>query len=207
MSKITKIEMQKRNKDRYNLYIDDKFFMGISEDTLINLNLYKDKKIMKEDLEKLIIEEEYSKAYSYSLYFLGFRMRSEKEIRDKLKEKEYTEIIIDDVVEKLKEFGYVNDYLFSEALVRTRINSNKYGINRIKNDLRNKGIQSDIINNVISDYFKDNLEYKICYDVIINNKHKYKKDEIHKTFNFLSNRGFTYQTIKNVIDDLSDLNC
>lgn len=39
MTKITKIEVQKNNKERFNLFLDEVFEMGIDIDTLVRFNL------------------------------------------------------------------------------------------------------------------------------------------------------------------------
>lgn len=41
MPKITKIEVQKKNKERFNLFLDEQFEMGIDIDTLVKFNLKK----------------------------------------------------------------------------------------------------------------------------------------------------------------------
>ena len=54
---ITDVQQQKRNSSRFNLYIDNKFCAGISANTLAKFNLYKDKEIVEEDLQKVLYED------------------------------------------------------------------------------------------------------------------------------------------------------
>lgn len=52
MPKITKIEVQKNNKERFNLFLDEAFEMGIDIDTLVKFNLKKNQMIDAAEMEK-----------------------------------------------------------------------------------------------------------------------------------------------------------
>uniref|UniRef100_A0A7C4M0P6 Regulatory protein RecX n=1 Tax=candidate division CPR3 bacterium TaxID=2268181 RepID=A0A7C4M0P6_UNCC3 len=118
---ITKIEIQKKRKDRYNIYIDDEFRFGVDEGILIDFDLRKDREISEEEIEKIENEEVVVAAFNSALRSLKLRDRSEKEIRDKLKQKEFAVSAIDKVVEKLYHLDFLNDKRFAEIFVRDRM--------------------------------------------------------------------------------------
>ena len=62
MKKITKIERQKRRKNRVSIFLDNTFFCGISENLMIKLDLFEGKEIDEEEISRLIKEKEFSEA-------------------------------------------------------------------------------------------------------------------------------------------------
>ena len=68
--RITKLEYQKKDPDRVNVYIDEKFAVGISANDVIKLGLYKDKEISQDELNKIIGESEFGKLFNTALNFL-----------------------------------------------------------------------------------------------------------------------------------------
>src|ERR1035437_9491954 len=83
--KITSIEPQKKKRDRYSIFLDGQFWLGVSVDTLHDLSLTADVELTEAEKEALELEirtlEMLQKAYSY----LGYRDRSEKEMENKLR--------------------------------------------------------------------------------------------------------------------------
>ena len=59
MPKITKLEVQKKNKERFNLYLDNEFEMGIDIDTLVKFNLKKDQILEPSDMEQIQKHDHY----------------------------------------------------------------------------------------------------------------------------------------------------
>ncbi|MBM2842078.1 MAG: recombination regulator RecX, partial [Bacteroidetes bacterium] len=89
--RVTKIESQKKNPRRKNVYADGEFVAGVSDETLLRSGLRTGDEISDERLKILIQEEETSSAKQVALRFLAHRPRTTKEIRDKLREKEFAE--------------------------------------------------------------------------------------------------------------------
>ena len=121
MTVITKISVGKKNKSRYNIFIDkgngEEFGFSVGEDVLIKMNLKKGKELDELDMIEIAFQDDIQKAYSLSLLYLSHRMRSEYEVSKYLKEKEYGDHVIKEVIHKLYGHGYLNDLEFAEALV------------------------------------------------------------------------------------------
>ena len=77
MKKITKISIQ-QNGERYNLFLDEEFFCGITEDTLVKLKLKKGMEVDEAALEEIIKEETNNKCFNYAVFLLGRRNYFEK---------------------------------------------------------------------------------------------------------------------------------
>src|SRR5438876_779971 len=79
--KISKLEYQKKDPNRVNVYVDGKFIAGIGANDVIKLNLYNGKDIDEKESSKIISDSEFGKLFNACLNFLSFRPRSEYEIR------------------------------------------------------------------------------------------------------------------------------
>lgn len=161
---ITKISVGKKNKNRYNIFIDqgkgEEYGFSVSEEVLIKMNLKKGMTIDDLDIMEISNQEDIQKGFSLSLHYLSHRMRSETEIVRYLKEKEYEDHIIKEVIHKLYNLQFLNDKAFAEALVRTRLNAGEKGPTIIKQELKLKGINEEYINLAMKLYTHDlQVEY------------------------------------------------
>ncbi|NLM12215.1 MAG: recombination regulator RecX, partial [Epulopiscium sp.] len=159
--KITKIEQQKNNQDRWSVFIDEEFAFGVSTEEIFIFKLTVGKEISREELENLLKEKDYSKAKDIALKFLSYKARSEKEVRDKLVSKEVESMTIDRVIEFLKRYDYINDEKFANSYVRERIRLKLEGRKKLVYDLRQKGIKQEIIDHVLDNTDIDEIDQAI----------------------------------------------
>ena len=149
MAIITKIEAQKRSKDRVNIYVDEEYFMAVYAELVYTHSLKKGMEIDKESLESLLHDEMYMKAKNKALSVLSKSDQSEKKLREKLLN-DYDENIVEEVIEFLKGYKLINDNLLAEKIVHDNMNLSKFGKNKIKQNLYNKGIAASDIQDAIS---------------------------------------------------------
>ena len=154
MKTITKITRQ-QNGERYNIFLDEAFFCGVTEDTLIRLNLKKGMKLDEEDLKALEEEESKNRCFSYAIYLLGRQTYFERVLIEKLKRKEYSEEDIQYTIEKLKHYRYLDDSQLAEAFVRDKKRFSKKGPRYIKEALRNKGVSQEQIAKALEENYSD----------------------------------------------------
>lgn len=139
---ITKVERQARAQNRYNLYINDQYAFSVHEDVLIKYRLFKGEEIEKEQYEAIVLEEERQKAYLNAVRLLSSRLRTEHEIKTRLKQKSFSEEIVQETVERLKTEGYLNDSMFADQLTRQRLHSQKKGRHFIKQESRKRRVSA-----------------------------------------------------------------
>ena len=204
MAIITKIEQQKKNQDRVNIYVNDEFFTAIFKELVFTFNLKKGDEIDEEYLKSILSDEMYLKAKNKALNILSKADQSEKKIREKLSS-DFEEDTINKVIEFLKKNNFINDNLLAQKIVNTNLNLNKCGKNRIKQNLYNKGLDASAINEAISDIDSDsefeNAMYlaKKRYDRI---KNEDKRKIYQKLSQHLAYKGFNYDIIKRVLNKL-----
>ena len=126
---ITLIEVQKKNKKRFNVYIEGQFAFGISENTLVKFALHKGQELDKDFIADILQTDKEDYAYQLAVRFLSHQLRSEKEVRAKLTEEEIEPEVVEKAVAKLKEVKLIDDIMFGQAYTRTAMNINKKGPN------------------------------------------------------------------------------
>ncbi|MGN1400051.1 MAG: recombination regulator RecX [Bacillus sp. (in: firmicutes)] len=160
---ISKISVGKKNKSRYNIFIDkgegEEYGFSVSEEVLVKMDLRKGKEIDELDMMEISYQEDIQKAYSLALLYLSHRMRSEQEVVRHLKEKEFEDHIIKEVLHKLYQHKYLDDLAFAVALVRTRMNAGEKGPSIIRMDLAQKGVADQIVEEALTEY-SDDLQFE-----------------------------------------------
>lgn len=205
MKKITSIEAQKNNKDRISVYLDNKFAFGLDMAIYLKYNLKKDMELEEDFIETILKAEESSKALNYAVNLLSRKDRTKKEIEDKLLEKGYDRGVIDNVLDKLKEYNYINDEVYCEKYINDKIKFSKYGKNKIKANLYAKGVDKNIISQKIIE-IDNNLEYDRALALAhkkLPSLQKYEKIKIKsKLANHLVSKGFDYDVVNKVIREI-----
>jgi regulatory protein len=137
---ITKIEKQKRQPHRYNVFINGEYTFSVHEDLMIKYRLLKGTTIDREDLEQLLGEEERQKAYLTAIRFLSVRSRSVKEVTARLKRDGHEPELIDSVISRLTSEQLLNDAAFAELTAVERLHVQKKGRLWIRQELKQKGV-------------------------------------------------------------------
>ncbi len=213
MPKITSVEPQKKNPRRFNVFLDGTFAFGADEDLIVDKRLIVGKIINPEDLEKLLFESEVGKLMERMYGLFNIRQRSEKEVRDylknlsfkrKVKDKdEISEVAIESLITKLKNKRLLNDADFAKAWVDARRKSKKKGKIALKSELYQKGIDRQIVDQVLEESTVDSEMY-LAQQAI---DKKWKKlstlpylEKKKKAYEFLMRRGFEYEVIKVIVE-------
>lgn len=195
---VTKIEVQKNNKDRVNIFVNEEFFIACDMSLVYLQGIKKGEEIDKEKLNNIVLEDNFIKAKSRSLRYLGKSYKTEKEVRKKLEECEYNEEVINRVIEFLKEYDFINDNRYTELFIKEKLK--KHGKNKIKYDLKLKGVEEKLINEKI-DCLDEGKELNIAYEIAskkYNQLVRCEKDKlkIRKKLNdFLLRRGYDFSTV------------
>jgi regulatory protein len=116
--RITRIENQKKRPGRKNIFVDGAFLAGVSTETLIRLALRTGDEIGPDQIKILQKTEELHGARSTALRFLSTRPRTEREVRNKLREKEFGDEEITRTIDDLRRSGLLDDNAFASMYIR-----------------------------------------------------------------------------------------
>lgn len=140
--------------------------------------------------------------------FVSYRPHSEKEIRDflakKLKRKRtfVNPEVIEKIIARLADFGYINDQKFSEWWIEQRTKNRPKGSRIIKQELLRKGIQKDVLNQELSGRNEKILARKAAKKIIGKIQKLPALEQKKKLFSYLLYRGFDTETALSAIDEI-----
>lgn len=199
---ITKIKPQK-NKKRVNIYLDDKFGFGLGLENFVRLGLKAGEIVTETEIEEILKKAEFQKILDKLLRFATLRPRSEKEINIWLRKHKVYQSIISDLFNKLKRLNLLDDKKFAEWWVEQRMNFRPKSRRIINYELKSKGINKNIIEDVLSEVEID--EGKIAKELLTKKIYKWEKlprfEARKKMGEFLARKGFGWSVIKDTIDD------
>lgn len=146
------------------------------------------------------------KALQIALRYLERRARTEAELRQKLADRQVPPQEIEAVLVKLRQYGYIDDQKFARDFQRARNDYKPMGVQRIKIELKLKGIPKEIVQNVSAE---PEDEVELAYRAAETRLRQYSNLD-PETFKrrmtgFLARRGFGYGTIKSVLIRLSSI--
>jgi regulatory protein len=194
--KITKLEYQKNNQNRVNVYVDGNFAVGISQNDVLTLGLYKDKEISQQELSNIVAQSEFGKMLNFAINFLSFRPRSEWEMRFHLRKKTKDEELINRIIEKLTLIKQIDDESFAKWFLDQRNTFRPKSDRILTQELRAKGIGQEIIKKVLSEDETSELEKAL--------KLIKKPMDREKVIRYLGSRGFSWDIIKDVLAKLKN---
>lgn len=213
MSQITDIQPQKKDPKRVNIFLDGEFAFGVSLESKIVNKLKINEQITSEQVQKLIFNDQVERLYERAIKFLSFRPRSEKETRDYLlqklwkidkgeEEKKNFERSVTNVVEKLKKLKFLNDLEFASWWVEQRTKFKKSSPRSIKSELFKKGIDREIVEEVIESSEVDPVS--LALEAAKKKLQSYQKYDTKifraKMSRFLASKGFDWEVVKKVVD-------
>ena len=148
--------------------------------------------------------DSFDKFYNKALRFLSFRPRSEKEVEDYLEKKECDNLTSGKIIQNLKEHNFLNDENFTKWWIEQRTIVRPRAERVIKMELKQKGIQKELIDEIFEKNI--NKDKEIALKLAQKRIQRYARGDTKKTYEkmlrFLISKGFSYDTIKEVIDQV-----
>lgn len=192
MKVITDLSPQAKNPKRLNLYLDGKFYCGLDVLTAAKYRLKVGASVDEGELISILREAEYRKAFDYALKILSSAMKTEKEVKNKLALRGYPAEIIDEVIVKIKEYGFVSDGEYAKKYAASY--GGKKGKNLIKTELKKKGVNDEDIAAAI-DGTDETEAVTALSEKYFKNKEKSYENAV-KCYRYLVSKGFDYELAK-----------
>ncbi len=187
---------------------EDNSVIKINYETGVKFGLRKGDSLDEKRLLSLKKEDEALNCKHSVFRVLSRRKHSRYELFQKMLVKGYEKYIIIEVLNSLENSGFIDDLDFTRSFVDSKLSLGKYGLNRIKADLKKKGISAEIVEVVLTEISPDESQYrtalklankkKIQLEKRVTDKYKMKKN----IYSFLVNRGFSYEMVSRIIDSL-----
>lgn len=195
--KVTALTSQKRNNQRINVYLDGEFAFGLSR--IVAAWLQVGQEISDEKIAELLAEDSREVAYQRALKFISHRPRSEYEVRKNLIKHDIAEENIEYTMNRLKRSGLIDDADFARLWVENRSDLRPRSRYALTHELRQHGIEDKIIEETLDPLDDESLAYQAAIKRAPRFKALDWDSFRQKMFNYLSQRGFNYNTSKHVI--------
>jgi regulatory protein len=195
---ITDIQQQKKNQDRYSIFIDGAYSFSLPTDDVLDAKLHKGQELTASDVKKFEKKSQDSLLIARAVEKALRRPHSRHEMSTYLKLRGAEADLIEYCLAKLEARALVNDAAFVEywaSMRRRRNKSDSY----IRAELLSKGVDKD----VLESFFSDNQEDPKARILRLIEK-KRNQYEQQKLIAYLQRQGFRYSDIQDALNSLKD---
>ena len=189
------IRHQKGRGNKIHLYLDDEYVITTDANFWADNYISDGTEVDEDEWQELVEGINYKKALNKCADLLSRRDHSVKEMKMKL-QRTVDSKSAQKAIDRYIEAGYLDDERFCRSLVEYLINNKKYSENHIRQECYKRGIRSDIINNVLEDFYIDNVDTIV---ELIQSKYLSKLQQengTQKVIAALMRKGFSYSDIK-----------
>jgi regulatory protein len=202
--KITGLRTQQRTPDRVNVYLDGEFAFGLP--AIYAARLKVGQQLNDDEIEQLQATDLVERAYDRSVRFLGYRPRSEAEVRRYLAQKGIEPAVVDLVLDRLRGQGYLDDAEFARYWVENRTRFRPRGARVLRHELRLKGVDSAVIEEATASIETGSLAYEAGRPQAERLVALAQSDPAafrRRLLAFLMRRGFDYAEARDAVNDLA----
>jgi len=160
MNKITGLTAGKRREKRINVYLDGKYAFNLLAEVALKEGLRIEQELSDEQLETLTGVDRYQRCLNAAIRYLGYRPRSEAEIRQRLKKHGFDSASTEKALDRLKEQGLVDDTAFARFWKDNRESFSPRSRRLTKLELQRKGLNGNIIEQIISEVDDSDSAYR-----------------------------------------------
>jgi regulatory protein len=199
-SKITAIKAGKNPRvQRSNIFLDGKFAFSLDNEVILKEQLRVDRELSSKEVDMITNADQFQRCLNSAFHFLSFRPRSEIETRQRLQRRGYADGDVEKVVSKLRQLDLINDTSFAEYWKENRNSFRPRSQRMLKVELRRKGVDSEVIQEVTEDIDdKDN-----AYRAAITRARTLSVADYQifrqKLGGYLQRRGFNYGAINSAV--------
>ncbi len=197
---ITEIKVQKRKMDRVNVYLDGEY--GFSLAMGVAASLKRGDILSEEEIRELQSRDAVQKAYDRALDYLAYRPRSSAELRRYLRKKQVSTEVGEAVLERLSAAGLLDDGAFARYWVENRETFKPRGRRALRHELRQKGIDDELIAEVLSEIDEEESAYRAAVSQAQRYDHLDDRVFRQKMYGFLRRRGFGYEVVRETVSRL-----
>ena len=197
-----KLTYKKGKQDKIHISVDGEYSFTVDEAYFLSMGIYNGKEVDDDELNEIKQIVAVRRAYNYAVTLLSRRDHSERELMSKLTQKGYTDGA-QEAVTKLRDGGYVSDERFARLYAGELQTLKRYGKRRIEQELYRKGIDREIIREVLDE---TEFEQSELVSLIERKYGRYLSNEkgVQKTINGLLRMGYSYGEIRDALKEINE---
>jgi regulatory protein len=200
MNIVTDITAQKRNKERVNVFIDGRYTFSLALEAAAGLKI--GRQLSDGEIADLKTADTYVQAKNQALRLLSYRPRSIQEVKQKLTQKGYDELVVERVIQQLQEVDLLDDKVFADYWVEQRDTFKPRSHLALRNELRRKGIDRHIIETAVAPIDETDAACRAIESKLWRWRDLPQEAFEKKAGEYLRRRGFSYAIIKPVLHKL-----
>ena len=193
MKTITDIKPQTKTPTRCNIYLDNTFYCGLELQTVMRFRLKIGDQIDPDRLDEIQCDSERTRALDKAMTLVSKSRKTKKQVADYLFKLGYTPKTVEEVLEKMEYYRFVDDGEY--ATDYARYNSKRKGKYLIEKELRQKGVSQKEVSEAIEELGEQEDEALLIAQKYMRNKEKNKQNTL-KCYKYLLSKGFSYETAK-----------
>ncbi len=197
MPVITALEVHQRNRESVKLFLDDKFAMDLP--LLQAAQLHQGQLLTQAEVDALADAGIFQSAFDRAVRFLSYRPRSIAEVRRYLVNAGVAASIIDAVLERLQQRGYLDDLAFAKFWLENRNRFKPMAPRALRHELWRKDVDAGIIDAVLSEFDAEEAAYRAAQGRLQRYKGNTRQVFRRKLSGMLRRRGFDSETINDVV--------
>jgi regulatory protein len=197
---VPEITCLRERRGKARVWVDGEFWAEIDADVAGERGLREGVALDPEELEEVRVAGERTLAMNRALHFLGYRARSRKEVRDRLRRYGYGEETVEGIVERLGELGYLDDEEFARTAAREK--ARRYGPRRVGAELMRSGVDPELAQEVVEGEFAKRSELEEARSQAARRYNRGGSDaEARRVYGFLTRRGYSAEVCAEVARD------
>ena len=205
--KITGLQRQKKNRHRVSVYLDGDFAFGVNEETVFRFGLHTGMEMDEAARAEITREDQLVQAKLAAERLLATRMRSEREMRQRLAQKEFSPAVIDATIETFLRVHLLDDAEFARLWVRDRLRLRPRAASALRRELRAKGVHEDIVTMVLHEAFEERQDIDVARELAAAYRRKHPAISgvvlKRRLAGFLQRKGYSASVVYDVINEFS----
>jgi regulatory protein len=200
MSKITELKKGRSRAKRINVYVDDQFALSLTPETAKKTKISVGQELGQAALKELAEKDLRQQCFNAAVRFLGYRPRSESEIKQRLIKHGFDAAIIEKTLTHLQESGFTDDDAFARFWVENREIFSPRSRRLAKMELKRKGLEPEIIEKAVNMIDEKDAAYRAAQKRAPRLAALDYNDFRRRLGQYLGRRGFGYGIIKEITE-------
>ena len=148
---VTEVAVQARDKERVNVAVDGAHAFSLALEVAEREGVAPGLVLDRDRIDALLAVDSAARATAAALAFLGYRPRTEREVRDRLRERGHAPAAVEATIERLRGWRYVDDAGFARFWVEGRVEHRPRGRRLLEQELRQKGVDRETAREAVAD--------------------------------------------------------
>lgn len=198
-SRMLVTKLSEITKTKYKVYIDEEFAFVLYKGELLQYHIKEGENVSEETVAEIYEKVLVKRAKLRALHLLNVMDRTEKGLRQKLRENHYPEEVIEKAIAYVKSYGYVEDERYANQFIQNR--KSKKSRRELECEMLKKGLSRDVISRMLETQYDKEDEVETVRQIAEKKGYREGMSDVEKKkiFDFLVRKGFSYDAIRQVL--------